>query len=104
MYVDDLIPIGNNKSIINTFTNRIHREFAIKDYGDLSYFLRLEVSYTYDGLFLSQSKYAIDIMKHSDHMDSRLVPTPLTTNQVLTSHGSLLKDISLYHSLVGALK
>ncbi|GJQ93838.1 retrovirus-related pol polyprotein from transposon RE1 [Tanacetum coccineum] len=39
-----------------------NHEFAIKDLGDLSYFLGLEVSYTNDGLFLSQAKYATDVL------------------------------------------
>ncbi|GKB37694.1 uncharacterized mitochondrial protein-like protein [Tanacetum coccineum] len=37
----------------------VRREFAIKDLGDLSYFLGLEVSYTNDGLFLSTYGYSI---------------------------------------------
>ncbi|KAL7587301.1 hypothetical protein Lser_V15G40654 [Lactuca serriola] len=104
VYVDDLILTGNNESILTAFTTRLHQEFAIKDLGDLSYFLGLEVSYTDDGLFLSQSKYATYILTHSDLLDSKPMSTPLATHEVLTSNGSPFKDITLYRSLVGVLR
>ncbi|GKF81129.1 uncharacterized mitochondrial protein-like protein, partial [Tanacetum coccineum] len=63
VYVDDLILIGNDESVIATFTSRLNHEFAIKDLGALNYFLGLEVAYTNNGLFLTQSKYARDILK-----------------------------------------
>ncbi|KAJ9542431.1 hypothetical protein OSB04_028937 [Centaurea solstitialis] len=40
----------------------LNREFTIKDLGDINYFLGLEVTYTNDGLFLNQSKYAREIL------------------------------------------
>ncbi|GJW06273.1 uncharacterized mitochondrial protein-like protein [Tanacetum coccineum] len=43
VYVDDLILTGNNESLLTSFTTRLNQEFAIKDLGDLSYFLGLEV-------------------------------------------------------------
>ncbi|GJX54582.1 retrovirus-related pol polyprotein from transposon RE1, partial [Tanacetum coccineum] len=50
-------------------------EFAIKDLGDLSYFLGLEVSYTNDGLFLSQAKYATDVLSRATLLDSKPMST-----------------------------
>lgn len=50
--------------------SRLHREFAIKDLVRLSYFLGLKVSYTTDGLFLGQSKYARDILARFDMLNS----------------------------------
>nr|KAJ0197111.1 hypothetical protein LSAT_V11C700350240 [Lactuca sativa] len=53
MYMYDLILTGNNKSVMLAFTNHLNHRFEIKN---------LEVSYTDDGLFLSQSKHATDII------------------------------------------
>lgn len=70
IYIDDIISIGNNFTFISCFISRLNSEFAIKDLSLLSYFLRLEVSYTNTGLFLSQSKYARDILTRSELLDS----------------------------------
>ncbi|XP_052621627.1 uncharacterized mitochondrial protein AtMg00810-like [Lactuca sativa] len=72
VYVDVLILTGNKESVITSFTTRLHNEFDIKDLGDLSYFLGLEVSYTDDGLFLSQSKYAKDVLTRADLLECAL--------------------------------
>lgn len=49
VYVDDLILTGNDELAITSFISRLNREFAIKDLGDLNYFLGLEVAYTENG-------------------------------------------------------
>ncbi|KAL7604250.1 hypothetical protein Lser_V15G17478 [Lactuca serriola] len=103
VYVDNLILTRNNEFVITSFTTHLHQEFAIKDLSDLSYFLGLEVNYTDDGLFLIQSKYAMDILTRSDLLDSKPVSTLLATHEVLTLTISPFNDITLYRSLVGAL-
>ncbi|KAJ9551917.1 hypothetical protein OSB04_015962 [Centaurea solstitialis] len=55
VYVNDLILTGNQDHVLRAFIARLNNEFAIKDLGELNYFLGLEVSYTTDGLFLNQS-------------------------------------------------
>ncbi|GKB02295.1 retrovirus-related pol polyprotein from transposon RE1 [Tanacetum coccineum] len=104
VYVDDLILTGNNESLLTSFTTRLNQEFAIKDLGDLSYFLGLEVSYTNDGLFLSQAKYATDVLTRATLMNSKPVSTPLAANEVFVTGGSLFANPTLYRSLVGALQ
>ncbi|KAF5472863.1 hypothetical protein F2P56_009534 [Juglans regia] len=62
LYVDDIIITGNNSSLLNSFTRKLNSEFATKDLGSLSYFLGLEAISTTNGLFISQLKYARDIL------------------------------------------
>jgi hypothetical protein len=38
-------------------------EFALKDLGNLHYFLRIEVKWSTDGLIMSQGKCAEDVVK-----------------------------------------
>ncbi|GJV61904.1 retrovirus-related pol polyprotein from transposon TNT 1-94 [Tanacetum coccineum] len=104
VYVDDLILTGNNETMLTSFTTHLNREFAIKDLGDLRYFLGLEVSYTDDGLFLSQAKYAKDILTRAYLLDSKPVATPLAANELFLSDGPSFSDPTLYRSLVGALQ
>ncbi|CAM8931172.1 unnamed protein product [Rhodiola kirilowii] len=104
IYVDDIIVTGNNSSLIDGFTQKLHSEFAIKDLGPLSYFLGLEASTTHDGLFLSQMKYARDILTRAQLLDSKPFHTPMVVSQYLTVDGSPFSDPTLYRSLVGALQ
>ncbi|GJX51338.1 UBN2 domain-containing protein [Tanacetum coccineum] len=60
--------------------------------------------YTNDGLFLSQTKYAHDILLRAGFLDSKHVATPLHSGQQLLSAGAPFTDSTLYRSLVGALQ
>lgn len=104
VYVDDIILTGNNTDIISKFISRLNNEFSIKDLGQLNYFLGLEVTYTDTGLFLSQAKYAQDILARAGLLESKPVGTPLTTTAQLSSLGLPFSDPTLYRSLVGALQ
>ena len=75
LYVDDIIITGNDQSLLQRFISQTHKEFAIKDLGRLNYFLGLEVSYTHDGIFIGQAKYAHDILKRAELLDSKPVAT-----------------------------
>ena len=49
---------------------------ATKDLGPLSYFLGLEATTTSDDLFISQLKYAWDILTRAQLLNSKPVHTP----------------------------
>lgn len=55
-------------------------------------------------MFLSQTKYARDILSRAQLLDSKPVATPLATDISLTSSGDSFSDPTLYQSLVGALQ
>lgn len=102
--MDDIIINGNNSSLLRWFIDRTHLEFAIKNLGQLNYFLNLEVSYTNNGLFVGQTKYAHDILDRVKLVDSKLIATPLVPRESLVSSGAPFKDPTLYKSIVGALQ
>ena len=104
LYVDDIILTGNNNSLLDNFIRQLHSEFATKDLGSLGYFLGLEATSTSTGLFLSQTKYARDILTRAQLLDCKPVSTPMVVAQHLSSVGSPFADITLYRSLVGALQ
>nr|GFA01142.1 putative zinc finger, CCHC-type [Tanacetum cinerariifolium] len=104
VYIDYIILIGNQPSLLRHFITRLHREFSITDLGKLNYFLGLEVSYHNSGIFLSQSKYARDILSHAHLLDAKLIATPLSTSTYFTSQRVPFSDPTLYRSLVGALQ
>ncbi|XP_071717949.1 uncharacterized mitochondrial protein AtMg00810-like [Rutidosis leptorrhynchoides] len=104
VFLHGIILTGNQPFTISKCISRLNAEFAIKDLGKLSYFLGLEVTYTQSSLFLSQIKYAHDILTRAKLLDVNPMPTPLATADVITSQGTPFSDQTLYRSLVGALQ
>lgn len=62
VYVDDIIVIGSSFTIITALIKHLQSIFALKDLGDLHYFLGLEASHTSSGLHLGQSKYISNLL------------------------------------------
>ena len=58
-------------------------EFALKDLGDLHYFLGIEVKQIKDGILLTQEKYTTDILKRVGLEHCKPVSTPLSTSENL---------------------
>lgn len=92
LYVDDIIVTGNDPLVLQKFITRTYLEFAIKDLGRLNYLLGLEVSYTSNGLFVGQAKYAHDILKRIDLLESKSVSIPLAAGETLVNSGTSFKD------------
>lgn len=104
VYVDDLILTGNQDDVMQSFIHTLHKEFAIKDLGALNYFLGLEVTTSDAGLFLSQTKYAHDILHRAGLLDSKPTHTPLVAFETFHTTGQPFPDVTKYRSLVGALQ
>lgn len=104
VYVDDLILTGNHENVLTAFIDRLHKEFAIKDLGELNYFLGLEVTHTSNRLFLNQSKYTREILEPATMLHAKLAPTLLATNTSFTVAGEPYSDPTQYQSIVGALQ
>ncbi|XP_026384133.1 uncharacterized protein LOC113279673 [Papaver somniferum] len=78
--------------------------FAIKDLGALHFFLGLQVTRNVKGLFLSQTKYAIDILQKCNIVGIKPCTSPCPANFKLSaSDGDLLANPTEYRSLVGSL-
>ena len=62
VYVDDIIVTGNDEREKHDVKQRLAKEFEIKELGKLKYFLGIEVAYSTQGIFISQQKYATDLL------------------------------------------
>ena len=72
--------------------------------GNLSYFLGLEVTSSSDRYYLSQAKYAFDLLSKAGITDNKTVSTPLEYNAKLTPlDGEPISDATRYRRLVGSL-
>ena len=56
----------------------------MKDFGHLSYFLGLEITYSTDGFHITQAKYASKFLFRAGLIDSKTVNTPIKLNAYLT--------------------
>lgn len=107
VYVDDIIVASTSQEATNALLSDLQKEFALKDLGDLHYFLGIEVKRDSRGLVLSQGRYAADILARSAMNNCKSVDTPLSSYEKLSvSEGNKLSsdDATRYRSLVGALQ
>jgi len=104
IYVDDMVITGNNVEAITELKAYLSAHFHKKDLEHLSYFLRLEVFHTAQGLFLCQKKYTKDLLQETKMDCCRPLKVPLTPNLKLYSHtGAPLADPNKFKRLVGNL-
>jgi hypothetical protein len=104
LYVDDLLVTGNSPKMILTFKEEMKRQFEMTDLGLMNFFLGMEVDQGEDGIFISQSKYAREILKRFKMEGCKPVSTPLVLNEKLSKEdGSKEADLRQYRSLVRSL-
>ena len=68
LYVDDLILTGSDPKLLTHVKSSLKKNFQMSDLGHLHYFLGLQVLRTKERIFLSQYKYACDLLRHF-HME-----------------------------------
>lgn len=73
LYVGDLIFMGNNEKMIESFKVAMTQEFEMTDLGLMKNFLGLEIRQGKFGIFVSQEAYAKDILKKNKMEDCKPV-------------------------------
>jgi histone deacetylase 1/2 len=82
-------------------------DFALKDLGELHYFLGIEVKKVHDGIILTQEQYANELLQRVNMTICKAVDTPLSVSKKLSLvDGEVLssEDSTRYRSIVGALQ
>ena len=79
LYVDDLILTGSDPKLITHVKSNLKQNFEMLNLGHLHYFLGLQVLQTKEGIFISQSKYACDLLRHfhMEYCKPTLLPSSL---------------------------
>jgi hypothetical protein len=104
LYVDDIVLTGSTPGLLQHIIGRLRDEFAVKDMGELRFFLGIDVKRTRDGFYLSQERYATDILDRAGMASCRPVSTPVDLKGKLLADGAAIDNASDYRSLAGALQ
>jgi hypothetical protein len=104
IYADDIIFRATLDSLAHEFSEEMKQEFEMSMIGELNYFLGLQVKQTTEGIFISQSKYAKDLVKRFGFDGKSRARTPMSTSVKISSDltGKSV-DPSLYRSMIGSL-
>ena len=100
VYVDDMVVTGNDPDERKALQSYLSSEFEMKDLGHLKYFLGIEVSRSNKGIFLSQRKYALDLLQETGMSACQPADTPVEEglklcveiNQTPVDKGRYLED------------
>ncbi|KAM3262177.1 hypothetical protein ACQJBY_052712 [Aegilops geniculata] len=107
VYVDDIIVVSSSDYAADRLVSALSADFAVKDLGQLHYFLGLEVLSSGSGLTLTQQKYSLDILRRSGMLQCKPATTPMSSTDRLSAlDGSLLSadEATEYRSIVGGLQ
>jgi predicted RecB family nuclease len=107
VYVDDVIVASSSSEATTVLLHDLVKDFALKDLGELYYFLGIEVTKTQQGIMLSQRKYYEDLLRKAGMQNCKAISTPLSTTERLSSHVAELlgpNDATNYRTLVGGLQ
>ncbi|GKB24308.1 putative ribonuclease H-like domain-containing protein [Tanacetum coccineum] len=104
VYVDDIIFGSTKQSMCTKFEECMHKRFQMSSMGELTFFLGLQVKQQPDGIFISQNKYVVDILKKFDFWSIRTATTPIESNKPLVKdEDGVDVDVYVYKSMIGSL-
>nr|GEV61521.1 hypothetical protein [Tanacetum cinerariifolium] len=103
IYVHDIILTASCPALLQQIIGSLNNELDIIDLRALNYFLGIFADRTPTCLFLSQKKYALQLLERAHMVTCNPSWTPIDTESKLGSEGVPIKDPTLYSSLVEGL-
>lgn len=104
VYVDDILITGSNTIYIAELISTLSARFVMKDLGELSYFLGLEVLKHGSSIILSQTKYATDLLIKSRMQDCKPSSSPSSVKPAVLSLDPVFEDQHWLKTIVGSLQ
>ncbi|GJS29919.1 retrovirus-related pol polyprotein from transposon TNT 1-94 [Tanacetum coccineum] len=83
IYVDDIIFASTKPDLCESFSKIMCLKFKMSIMGKLSFFLGLQISQSHRGIFLKQSKYALELLKNYGMETCDLVDTSMVEKSKL---------------------
>jgi len=80
------------------------KEFEMSMFGEIKFFLGLQIIQQSEGIFITQSKYIKEVLKIFKMEDSKPFGTPMATGCKLTKEDKTIEENqTLYRSMIGKL-
>ncbi|GJU02497.1 retrovirus-related pol polyprotein from transposon TNT 1-94 [Tanacetum coccineum] len=104
IYVDDIIFAASTPELCDLFSKIMCSKFKMSMMGKISFFLGLQISQNPRGIFINQSKYALESLKKYDFDSCDPVDTPMVEKSKLNEdkEGKAI-DPSHYRDMIGTL-
>ena len=105
IYVDDIIFGSKDKLLCEDFANLMKNKFEMSMMGKLNYFLGLQVKQLDDGIFISQAKYAKEMLTKfgiKPEENATKIPMSIGTKMTYTESDKSV-DEHKYRKLIGSL-
>nr|GEV34037.1 hypothetical protein [Tanacetum cinerariifolium] len=104
MYVDDIIFASTDPKACDIFSNKMSSKFQMSMMGQMSFFLGLQVSQNPEGIFINQSKFALEILKKFGMDSCDPTDTPMVDRLKLEEDPlGISVDQTRFRSMVGSL-
>ncbi|GJV16044.1 retrovirus-related pol polyprotein from transposon TNT 1-94 [Tanacetum coccineum] len=103
VYVDDIIFGSTNLDFSKRFANLMKNKFEMSMMGELKFFLGLQVHQSPRGIFISQSQYAIKILKKHGIDECVSIRTPMATKRLDADLQGTPTDQMTYRRMIGGL-
>ncbi|GJU91851.1 retrovirus-related pol polyprotein from transposon TNT 1-94, partial [Tanacetum coccineum] len=103
VYVDDIIFGSTNPDFSKRFANLMKNNFEMSMMGELKFFLRLQVHQSPRGIFISQSQYAIELLKKHGLDECVSMSTPMATERLDADLQGTPTDQTTYRRMIGGL-
>lgn len=82
-FVDDII-FGGHDNLCKSFVDELRKEFEMSMFGEIKFFLGLQILQQNEGIYITQSKYIKEVLKTFSMEDSKLVGRPMVIGCKLT--------------------
>ncbi|GJV80166.1 retrovirus-related pol polyprotein from transposon TNT 1-94 [Tanacetum coccineum] len=104
IYVDDIIFAASTPELCDLFAKIMCSKFKMSMMGKISFFLGLQISQNPRGIFINQSKYALESLKKYGYESCDPVDTPMVEKSKLDEdkEGKAV-DPSHYRGMIGTL-
>ncbi|XP_019156474.1 PREDICTED: uncharacterized protein LOC109153138 [Ipomoea nil] len=104
VYVNDIIMMGNDPTLITSLLKRLFTTFKIRDLSAPGFFLGIETIKIDDGLMLSQRRYMNDILTRAGMTDCKPLAMPAAVTQPVSTTTTPHDNPTQYRRVVGALQ
>ena len=98
-----MIHMGFHKSIVVEFKVCMMKKFEMSDLDLSHYILGLEVKLGVDGIFISQRKYAMDLLKKFNIVNYKVAAIPMNVNEKLNHDDNAKLNAIFFSSLIGGM-